>query len=140
MVDLDDSASAEAQVLAANSQFYACFEEADVEALGRLWLRSDSVTCVHPGSPPVVGHTAVMQSWRLVFGGPGLPQIACENVHIQDHGGLAIVLCTEVLPSARLAATKVFIRCPEGWRLIHHQASEIAARPRIARVPVVRAS
>ena len=53
-------------------------------------------------------------------------------------GEVAFVTCHEVLPSGRLAATNVFVREGDAWRLVHHQATPIArgqARPRPAPGP-----
>lgn len=50
--------------------------------------------------------------------------------HAQAHvlaGDVAFVTCHEVFDGGRLAATNVFVREDGAWRMVHHQATLIAA-------------
>jgi hypothetical protein len=90
--------------------------------MDRLWSREHPVTCIHPGWRALVGRDAVMHSWQGILGHPSAPQIRCHDPSAFLQGEFAYVLCYEVLDSGFLAATNVFVREEDGWRLLHHQA------------------
>src|SRR3546814_13979326 len=72
----------------------------------------------------------VMESWGESLSNPEGPRIECHDEEVSLLGDVAIVLCEEVLPSATLAATNLFVKEDGGWRLIHHQASPVFAAGR----------
>jgi ketosteroid isomerase-like protein len=106
--------------LAANQAFYAALAQGDAAAMEALWSRRQPVACIHPGWPVLAGREAVMKSWAAILKDP--PRIAVDAARLLDYGDTAIVLCIEKIGDNRLAATNVFSREPEGWRLVHHQA------------------
>lgn len=116
-------------VLFANEAFYAAFANRDYAAMDRLWSRRHPVTCIHPGWRPLVGREAVMHSWQGILGHPSAPRIRCHDPTASLHGGIAYVLCYEVLETGFLAATNVFVREKDAWRLVHHQAGASPAPP-----------
>jgi len=106
--------------LAANQAFYAALAKGDAAAMAALWSRRAPVACIHPGWPVLAGRDAVMHSWQAILRDP--PRISAEATRMLDYGDTAVVLCIERIGDTRLAATNVFHREPEGWRLVHHQA------------------
>jgi len=125
-------AAQEIEVLEANAAFYRAFAERDVDAMARLWAERAPVACVHPGWDALDGREEVLRSWRDILSSPGAPEIRCTRAAAHVLGESAYVVCHEVLPSARLVATNVFVREAGGWRMVHHQATPIApgqARP-----------
>jgi hypothetical protein len=68
-----------------------------------------------------------MQSWRAILSGGGSPRVACSHAFAQVFGGLALVVCREHLPGGQLVATNAFVREGGAWKLVHHQASPLAA-------------
>ncbi|KGM34467.1 nuclear transport factor 2 family protein [Inquilinus limosus] len=106
--------------LAANQAFYAALAQGDAAAMEALWSRRQPVACIHPGWPVLAGREAVMKSWASILRDP--PRIAAETARVLDYGDSAVVLCIERIGDSRLAATNVFTREPEGWRMVHHQA------------------
>ena len=133
-------------VLFANSAFYAAFAGRDFAAMQRLWADGD-ISCIHPGWPPLLGHDAVMTSWRNILGNEGSPRVVVRNAGARIHGPVAIVTCIEVIsdPGTRaqaLSATNVFVKGkgPAEWRIIHHQGGLANIDPRTitedAREPV----
>jgi limonene-1,2-epoxide hydrolase len=123
----------EQAVLDANAAFYAAFAAADAEAMDALWARSTEPTCVHPGWDALRGRERVMASWRAIFQS-GAPPIACAGPTVHALGtDAALVLCTEVIAGGTLVAANVFVREPDGFRLVHHQASPAPHRPTPAR-------
>lgn len=125
----------DAAVIAANRAFYAAFGRRDFGALDRLWSRAKPVACIHPGWDALTDRASVMDSWRRILANPGAPDIACRNEKAFVLGDIAFVICHEVLSEGVLAATNMFAREAEGWRMVHHQASPLAMVPREAAVP-----
>ncbi|MGO4725870.1 MULTISPECIES: nuclear transport factor 2 family protein [unclassified Inquilinus] len=106
--------------LAANEAFYAALARGDAAAMTALWSHKRPVACIHPGWPVLAGREAVMRSWESILRTP--PRIVAEAARVLEYGDTAVVLCIERIGDNRLAATNVFTREPEGWRMVHHQA------------------
>src|SRR3546814_3919749 len=98
--------------------------------MDRLWPRHAPVACIHPGWAALGDRRSVMESWGEILSNPEAPRIECHDEEVALLGDVAIVLCEEVLPSATLAATNLFVKEDGGWRLIHHQASPVFAAGR----------
>jgi ketosteroid isomerase-like protein len=116
-------------VLAANLEFYRAFAARDLGAMEALWARLAPVACAHPGWPALVGRDAVMQSWRGILANPQAPRIACYDERVMLYGDLALVTCEEELDGGTLVASNLFVREDGGWRIAHHQAGQLVARP-----------
>jgi ketosteroid isomerase-like protein len=113
-------------LLAANAAYYRAFAAADIAGMGRVWAEDD-VTCVHPGWPVLIGHKPVLESYREILSNPNQPRIEHRNevaIVAADDGR---VHCVEFVGGVALAATNWFRRVGGEWRMIHHQASPIAA-------------
>lgn len=115
-------------VLAANLEFYQAFTTRDVAAMEGLWARHAPVVCVHPGWPALAGRAPVIESWRGIFANPDAPRIACFDEQVFLYGDTALVVCEEELEGGTLIASNWFVREDGAWRLVHHQAGELAAR------------
>jgi len=125
-------AAQEIEVLEANAAFYRAFAERDAVEMARLWAERAPVACVHPGWDALDGREEVLRSWRDILSSPAAPEIRCTQAAARVLGDFAYVVCHEVLPSARLVATNLFVREGGRWRMVHHQASPLApgqARP-----------
>lgn len=114
------------EVLEANQRFYDAFAERNIEAMDALWSRSAPVACIHPGWGPLRDREQVMASWTGILGNSGSPRIRCSRASVHVMGDSAFVVCEELVESARLVATNMFVREGESWKLVHHQASPIA--------------
>jgi len=129
------TASDGAAVLGANAEFYAAFEAADLDRMHAVWDDHEDVTCVHPGWQLLRGRGRVMRSWALIFANTPYIQFFLTDVQVDLDGDVAIVTCTEsILTSvgddtgdASVAATNVFRRRDDGWRLWVHHGSPVAA-------------
>jgi ketosteroid isomerase-like protein len=130
--------SAERQaVVAANTSFYAAFENADFDEMQQVWADDDGVVCVHPAAAPIRGRAAVMRSWLALMAQAPYIQFFLTDVEASVVGELASVTCTENVLSAgadtpvgvfaggSAAATNVFRRTADGWRLWVHHASPV---------------
>ena len=129
----------EQAVEAVNLALYEAFETADAERMGRVWDEADpdAVVCVHPGWPMLRGRGQVLRSWSAVMAGTDYIQFFLTDVRIAVEGDTAVVTCTEnVLTevsesgdgNAAVAATNVFRRRPDGWRLQVHHGSPVLGR------------
>lgn len=114
--------SDDASVLFANDAFYAAFAGRDFAAMERLWSERPSVSCIHPGWPPIAGRQEVMESWHAILTGQHAPEIAVRNARAYLLGETAYVICYEILKGTTLVATNVFVREGGMWRIAHHQA------------------
>jgi uncharacterized protein (TIGR02246 family) len=126
-----------AEVEAVNEAFYAAFEAADLDAMTDLWAEGAETLCIHPGSLPVRGTSAINRSWALIMANTPYIQFFLTDVETSVHQDVAAVTCTEnVLTAAemeeggdftgaRAVATNVFVRTEEGWRLWIHHASPV---------------
>ncbi len=121
----------EHEVLAVNALFYEAFADGDAEAMDALWSRREDVACTHPGWEALGGRHDVVRSWLDILESP--PPIRFEDARAVVAGDMAFVVCVELLPSSRVAATNIFVREPDGWRMVHHHGSPIARR--LARPP-----
>jgi ketosteroid isomerase-like protein len=113
-------------IIAANAAFYAAFADGDFATLAALWADEDSISCIHPGWPPIVGRAAVIGSWRDILKNPQRPEIVCAEPRAIVDSGQARVLCIELVEGTPLAATNHFKRVGGDWRMVHHQSSPIA--------------
>lgn len=124
-----------------NAALYEAFENADVDAMAAVWddLDSDAVVCVHPGWPMLRGRGQVLRSWSAVMAGTDYVQFFLTDVRVSVEGDTAVVTCTEnILTSVEemglargnvaVAATNVFRRRVDGWRLQVHHGSPVLGR------------
>jgi ketosteroid isomerase-like protein len=117
-------------VLAAHLEFYRAFTTRDLVLMEALWSRRAPVSCVHPGWPPLAGRDAVMESWHGILANPDSPRIVCYDEQVMLYGEAALVLCEEELDGGTLVASNLFVREDGAWKIAHHQAGQLVARPR----------
>jgi ketosteroid isomerase-like protein len=119
------------EVLAANQAFYDAHELRDLDAMRAVWEHSDRTVCTHPGWPILRTWPVIEESWRRILGGPGRNQFIVTNVEVALEGDLAWVSCDENLVASgstgTIAATNLFARSPNGWRLVVHHGSPVAS-------------
>lgn len=128
------------------TQFYEALREGDLDKLMALWADDDEVVCVHPGGPRIVGHRAVRAAFEAMFSN-GRIQAHPERVrqvHTLDaavHSVVErIVVHTEQGPrTAHVLATNVYIKGPQGWRMVAHHASPgtLDEPPEVVEAPTV---
>lgn len=113
-------------VLSANLEFYRAFTARDVAAMDALWARAAPVACLHPGWAALTDRAAIIASWKAILTNPNAPRIACFDERAFLYGDAALVLCEEELGGGTLAASNFFVREDGAWRIVHHQAGQIA--------------
>jgi len=124
-------------VLAVNASFYGAFERGDFDTMEAVWAEDDAVVCVHPGARPLRGRRDVMRSWVALMAQAEYIQFVLTDVEAAVVEDVATVTCTENVLSAppgmprdafaggSAAATNVFRRTSDGWRLWVHHASPV---------------
>lgn len=117
----------EQAVLEANTEFYEAFAAGDVRTMGDIWARKEVVVCIHPGWQSLRGREQVMASWRVIFAG-GSPPVRCTDATVTLMDQIAVVVCVERLPDAKLAATNIFVLEDGLWKMVHHHAGPFAER------------
>ncbi|MDQ1712166.1 MAG: hypothetical protein QOE45_1616 [Frankiaceae bacterium] len=123
-------------VEAANAELYAAFEASDLDRMRRVWIDDDTASCVHPGWRVLHGTSRIMRSWAVIFANTPYIQFFLTDTDVTVLGDVAVVRCVEgVLTSlddaegdASIAATNVFLRRPDGWRLWLHHGSPVVQR------------
>ena len=117
-------------VLAANAAFYAAFEMLDGAAMARAWSETSAASCIHPGGRLLEGRDAVLASWRDIFRSTTAIHFTLARVRVFVAKDVAWIVLTEQIEArhdeavvrASAQATNVFVREPDGWKLVHHHA------------------
>lgn len=121
-----------AEVLAVDERFYEAHEARDLDAMVDVWEHTDRVACIHPGWPILRGWRAVGESWQRILEGPGRNQFIVTNRAVAIDGDLAWVTCDENLVSpggtGTVAATNIYARHADGWKLVVHHGSPVISR------------
>jgi ketosteroid isomerase-like protein len=127
---------------AANAAFYAAFEALDLQAMQTLWAKSVQVSCVHPGWDLVLGHEAVMASWKAIFEGTSEIHFRSEDLQVTAGTSMGWVVSREILTTSQqstpientLSAINTFVLEEGLWRIAHHHAAPLlAGKPRSPR-------
>lgn len=114
----------------AESAFYSAFEMGDIQLMEAV-LADRNVCCVHPGSLPIVGREAVLDSWARILSTEIEAVIHPDVINRTVFEEIAIHLVSERIaashhvdsPVAMVLATNVYVRQKNGWRLLEHHAS-----------------
>ncbi len=121
---------------------YDAIARADLDALMALWADDEEIACVHPGAPRLLGHAAIRASWEMIFA-RGPVHIRPRHLHVSHNMSSSVhTLIEEVdVPDdpdwqeAHILATNVYLKTPQGWRLVLHHASIAPGRPADAATP-----
>ncbi len=107
--------------------FYEALNRADIDALMLLWAGDEEIVCIHPGGPRLHGHAAIQASWEAIFERGGL-QIRPSQLH-ETHNLMSSVhtvvegVTANAAEPAHLVATNVYMKTPQGWRIVLHHVS-----------------
>lgn len=107
--------------------FYEALNRGDIDALMPLWADDEEIVCVHPGGPRLHGHAAIRASWEAIFERGGL-QIRPSQLHETHNLMSSVHSVVEGVTSsgpepAHLVATNVYIKTPQGWRIVLRHVS-----------------
>jgi ketosteroid isomerase-like protein len=118
-------------IKAANQQFYEAFGALDIQKMEAVWEASERALCVHPGWQPLVGWEPIKSSWQGIFDGAALMHFNIRYVNVVVQGECGWVTCVENITSVvqgrasnfAILSTNIFVRTPQGWRMLVHHAS-----------------
>ena len=115
------------------SAFYDALNRGDVESLMKLWADDDEIVCIHPGGPRLHGHVAIQASWESILHKGGLqvrPSQLYEAHNLMSAVHTVVEGGTGIDPHgkngdepAHLVATNVYLKTPQGWRMVLHHVS-----------------
>ncbi len=114
----------------AEAAFYEALEASDLEAMMEVWAEDEEIVCIHPGGPRLAGYDQVRESWTQIFG-PGQrlkvqlsSQVVLSGMMFAIHSVHENILVQgDARPRAPIAATNVYLRTGNGWRMILHHGS-----------------
>lgn len=123
------------EVIDANEKFYLAMKSADFDQMENIWIKDDSVKCVHPGWPMLHGWQAVSESWKNIFENSGALDIELQDVNTEKSGDSAWVICIEKITyniegeiqHGYAQSTNIFKFTENKWLLALHHASPIPA-------------
>lgn len=118
------------------SAFYDAMERADLEAMMALWADDEEIFCVHPGAPRLQGHAPIRESYEMIFE-RGPVHIRPRHLHVAQNMGCSVHSVVEEVKmpddpewqEAHIIATNVYMKTPQGWRIVSHHASIAPGRP-----------
>lgn len=110
--------------------FYEALNQADIDRMMACWADEDDIVCVHPGGPRLVGHVAVRAAFEALFA-HGSVMAQAERVRRLDAGHCSVhsVIERVTVPGddgeqvVWVAATNVYVKSGQGWRMVVHHAS-----------------
>lgn len=120
----------------ANRAFYEALEQFDLARMRTIWLDDPGIKCVHPGGELIVGQDRVMESWRLIFGNSQGVRFEVVDLQLEVLGDMAWtnnierfhIDVEQGVVISEAAATNLFVRRDESWKMVLHHASPIARR------------
>jgi ketosteroid isomerase-like protein len=114
--------------------FYDALSRADVDALMALWAEDEEIICIHPGAPRLIGHAAIRASWEAILehGGLHIRTVQLHETHNLMSSVHNVIEQVEIpkgeAPDVHILATNVYVKSPQGWRIVVHHASFAAGR------------
>ncbi|QVL46686.1 MAG: nuclear transport factor 2 family protein [Thiocapsa sp.] len=119
----------------AEDAFYDALEAGDPAAMTQVWEDSESIACLLPMTPLVMG-PEVLQLWRSIFEQAGAFDIQVRHLAWIEAGETAVHLIEERMqggapgqPGPAIYGTNVFRKGADGWRLLIHQNSPTPQAP-----------
>jgi ketosteroid isomerase-like protein len=113
---------------AAETAFYAAFENADYAAMMAVWSPDVDIECIHPLGERLMGPESVSTSWRRILSGGKRMQFSLAHTKRLQTDKLAIhILYENIIIAGRqqppVIATNIYRFNGHGWHMIFHHAS-----------------
>ncbi len=111
--------------------FYEAIENGDLDRLMTVWSDDDEIVCLHPNGQRVVGQAKVRESWAAILSSGHSIQVRVARSVRWQGAMLSIHSVVETLyvdnqpGNVPVAATNVYVRGPNGWRMLVHHASPL---------------
>ena len=110
--------------------FYEALQRGELEQVMACWADEDDIFCVHPGGPRLVGAAAIRASFESMLSEGGVRVFPKRQQRIVTlsaavHSVLERIEVTTADGTRHtwVAATNVYLKTAQGWRLVAHHAS-----------------
>jgi uncharacterized protein (TIGR02246 family) len=113
----------------AETAFYTAFEHGDLQAMMTVWAEDETIVCVHPLGPLLIGRKAIQHSWKTIFARSVNMKFTIDRQlrTVDDSVAVHIVYEHIELPGQQrrqaVIATNAYRRTHSGWYMILHHAS-----------------
>jgi ketosteroid isomerase-like protein len=121
--------------------FYDALRAGDIERLMACWADEEDIVCVHPGGPRLLGADSIRNSFDTMFSN-GV--IAAHPEHVRKVETITSAMHnlverielhnSEGAAVAYVVTTNVYMRTPQGWRMVAHHASPGTQQEMLAHV------
>ena len=115
----------------AENHFYDAFSNCDLEKMMSVWLDSNEISCIHPGSSALVGTSQITLSWQQIFNPRSKRVFNLETINQISAKDFCLRLVQEniYLEETNFAvppiyATNIYRKIDCSWFMISHHASE----------------
>jgi ketosteroid isomerase-like protein len=126
--------------------FYEALQLGDIDKLMACWADEDDIVCVHPGGARLLGVLAIRGAFETLFA-HGTVRAQVEHVRRVETLGTSIhsvlekvqVMTADGPAHAYVIATNVYLKTPQGWRMVAHHASPgtVREQPQAGDAPAV---
>ncbi len=110
--------------------FYDAMQHGDVDAMMACWADEDEIVCIHPDGPRLIGAGPIRAAYESLFAaGPvrvlprSVRKVEALNCAVHSVVERIELMTDSGLRSAEVAATNVYLKTTQGWRLVTHHAS-----------------
>ena len=116
----------------AEKAFYLAFVRRDLQLMQKVWANTLTTYCLHPGTQPLVGTEAIMQSWQQIFKGPQTTELKIEHHNLASDQKINVNRVTEHLTmhindekkqKATVHSINVFQCINDNWYMVSHHSS-----------------
>lgn len=113
---------------AAEAAFYSAFERADIEAMMQVWADDESIICIHPEGPRLLGRGEIRASWEQIFAPGARLKFTLKDSRRTRDALLSIHVLREYIrvdgvPQGVMLATNLYQFVHGSWRMTLHHAS-----------------
>ena len=124
-----------AAIRLANEAFYRALTHLDLEAMEAVWSHDEGVRCIHPGWELMEGWEVIREAWGGIFSNSTSLIVEPSDVKVRVEGAMAWVSCLETIATSGgsssvtvARATNLFVKRPDGWKMILHHGSPVMTR------------
>ena len=115
----------------AEKHFYDAFSNCDLEKMMSVWLDSNEIFCIHPGSSALVGTSQITLSWQQIFSLRSKRVFNLETINQISAKDFCLRLVQENIylegknfAAPPIYATNIYRKIDCSWFMISHHASE----------------
>ena len=114
----------------AENHFYDAFSNCDLEKMMSVWLDSNEISCIHPGSSALVGTSQITLSWKQIFNPRSKRVFNLETINEISAEDFCLTLVQENIyleeqnfAAPPIYATNIYRKFNYSWFMISHHAS-----------------